>query len=343
MVARVLPDAEAASNTIHTCQTAILNSASSVIRHRALSIMAAMYTLLNTAAPQLAAVTEGPSHAQPNPHALATAVTSAASEGSAKELPAAAAEQSAGGQKVGKGVADTSHSSKAAGLERNPGVMPQNLEQVFAKGFLDRKTAASGDHAQHTTQYSSLPSMQQQQQQQQGLALVLTTSLPTADDDGISRADAETDDESDLAAEEVEDRAVAAALRQQIVDDAVDRLLEESMDGGSPGPPDSATPDQSSSTTSESSTASSDTAVMSDATADSRQASPADPGAAANSDADKATHKQENILHTRISTAAADEHCQGPERRQEDCEEERQTDLQKILDTLGLYMHPTPW
>ena len=51
LVVRVLPDTHAATSIIHECQTAILNAPSSLIRHRAISIMRAMASLLDAALP----------------------------------------------------------------------------------------------------------------------------------------------------------------------------------------------------------------------------------------------------------------------------------------------------
>ena len=224
LVVRVLPDVDAAISVLCTSQTAILESSSTIIRHRAISIMRAMSTLLDAASPQLAE--EALRHAQQDQR-VAAGVNPADVADPDTGPTFHSSKQAAGAEKGAKEVAQSPHEPFATAKSESDAVQ-FNMERAFAKGFLiSKQPASAAQTGQQCTATSDLLPKQQQH---------AAAALPAANNNSTQAASDAVDEagtELTVSAEKEEEEALAAARRQQTVDNLVDRLFEESINGGS--------------------------------------------------------------------------------------------------------------
>ena len=204
LVVRVLPDSHAAVSIIQECQAAILTATSPAIRHRAISIMRAMSNLLDAAPALQHDVNEEEfHHSQP----AVPAVSAAAEARSATDATANADKDNLNAEDSFNNDAGFTPTARSA-IRSDPASRPQSMEQAFAMEMLDRQ------HGGGTAQV----------QPQQG------PDVPEADTEAGTESVEVAGHKADQAGEE---EALAAARRQQVVDDAMDKLFEEMTDEAS--------------------------------------------------------------------------------------------------------------
>ncbi len=306
LVVRVLPHPDSALRIIQTCKTAILESSSSFIRHRALSIMRAVTAWLEAAdaaaraagkhghespeAPKATAYTKG-KHDHMSLEAVNAAAYAAAKHEHESQRPSQPQEVSDTVQTLtsaSEAVAAAAATVSKRGAESATPVTPTGAG--LARGFLNPRDPLSSQPAvpvglsegqqlplQSQQEYQQVVAAmtqsllqqyhdQEQQQQQQpaliaeeptaGVAAVdgmhpdpdastlpTSTASPVPDDDAAEQgaqaaenaaADAASDasdaDEADAGAADAAAEQLAAAERQRIVDEAVEKLFEASAD-----------------------------------------------------------------------------------------------------------------
>ena len=200
MVVRVLPDSHAAVSIVKECQAAVLTASSSAIRHRAISIMRAMSNLLDAAPTPQHDINKGEVH-----HRL-PAVPAVSPAAEARSATDATTDANEGNISAEDSFHDSAHvppDAHSASIS-DPASQPQSMEQAFAMGMLTR-------------------------QHGEGVAQVQPQQLPAE-----AEADTESGEEAgDEAGHAKEEQALAAARRQQTVDDAMDKLLEDLADEAS--------------------------------------------------------------------------------------------------------------
>ena len=323
LVVRVLPNVEAAVDILGTCQTAILQSNSTVIRHRAISIMRAMSTLLDAASPQLAE--EVHPHAQQGQHIRAD-VPSANVTDLDKDPTSASAEQATGEESAEEVAQSAREFSASTGSQSD--ATQFNMERAFAKEFiLAKRSASAAQTHQQSTASSDLLSMQQQQAAA-ALSAANNNSTQAATDPGD-----EADAELGISPEEEENEAMAAAHRQQIVDDLVDKLFEESVSGGCSSQPgsDNAMSDQTCGSDGSDLVCigSHDSGLLSDSSA----------GRSMSASLPSAQSSDSSVTRSASEERAAQQSNFNPEEEGVK-EEEVPADVNKVMAALGLQGHP---
>ena len=203
LVVRVLPDSHAAVSIIQECQAAILTATSPATRHRAISIIRAMSSLLDAApTPQHDVTEEEVHHSQPAVPAVPA--VPAAEARSATDATADADKDNISAENPFKHSAGSTPIAHSA-FRSDPASQPGSFEQAFAMEMLNWRHGGSVDQVQP----QQVP------------------DVAEADIEAGTESLEEAGHEADQAGEE---EALAAARRQQIVDDAMDMLFEDMTD-----------------------------------------------------------------------------------------------------------------
>lgn len=204
LVVRVLPDSHAAVSIIQECQAAILTATSSAIRHRAVSIMRAMSNLLDAATtPQHHAAEKELHHSQP----AVPAFSSAAEIRSATDATAGAVKDNISAEDCSNDNAGSPPTAHTA-IRPESASQPQSMEQAFAWEMLNR---------QHGGSVAEVPPQQ-------------VHAVTEADRVADTESGEEVGDKADQVQEE---EVLAAARRQEILDEAMDKLFEDLTDEAS--------------------------------------------------------------------------------------------------------------